>query len=327
VSALDFQLGVSDESVYGTIVTPTRFFDTYRNPDSITAEWGRIESEGMRPGQRVARSDRFAAYPIGASGDLEVEPLTRGFGFWLKHMLGAVTTTAGAAGEVNTHRATMGDLFGKSFTCQVGRPFNPSGTVQPFTYFGGKVTKWELSNSVEKLLVAKLSCDFQGEDVATALATASYPASAQVLSWAGAAVTIAGAAFEPSDISVSVDSGAKTDRRYLRGSALKREPVEQMRDVEFKMTAAFDGLSERNRVASATTAGALASIVATWTGPVREGTSTFPLLRVTIPAGRFDKFDLKGGPAPMEETLTGKAMWDGTNSPVTIDYLSMDATP
>lgn len=326
MTALDFQLGAADESTYGTIATPVRFFDTYRNPDSITAEWGRVESEGMRPGQRTARADRFAAYPMGASGDLEVEPLTRGFGFWLKHMLGTVVTTAGAAGEVNTHRATMGDLFGKSFTAQIGRPFNPSGTVQAFTYPGGKVTSWELSNTVEELLVCKLSCDFQTEDTATALAAASYPASANVLSWAGATVTIAGSAFEASDFSVSVNSNTKTDRRFLRGSALKREPVEAMREIEFKMTAAFDTLAQRNRVASSTAAGAVAAIVATWTGPVQEGTSTFPLLRVTIPAGRFDEFSISGGPDPMEQSLTGKGVWDGTNSPVSIDYLSLDAT-
>lgn len=327
MTALDFQLGAADETAYATAVTPARFFDTYRNPDGITAEWGRVESEGMRPGQRTARSDRFAVYPMGASGDLEVEVLTKGFGFWLKHMLGAVTTTAGAVGEVNTHTATMGDLQGKSFTAQVGRPFNPSGTVQPFTYPGGKVTSWKLANSVEELLVCTLSCDFQTEDTATALAVASYPTGAQSLSWAGGVVTVGGTAFDVSEVSVSVNNNMKTDRRYIRGSALKREPIEGLREVEFSMTAAFDSLTQRNRVASATSAGALAAIVGTWTGPVMEGTSTFPLLRVTIPAGRFDGFSVSGGPEPLEQELTGKGLWNGTDSPVTLEYLSLDAAP
>jgi hypothetical protein len=327
VSALDFQLGAADETTYATAVTPARFFDTYRNPDGINAEWERLESQGMRPGQRTARSDRFAVYPKGASGDLEVEVLTKGFGFWLKHMLGAVATTAGAVGEVNTHTATMGDLQGKSFTAQIGRPFNPSGVVQPFTYPGGKVTSWELANSVEELLVCTLSCDFQTEETATALAVASYPSGANSLSWAGGAVTVGGTAFEASEISVSVNNSMDVDRRFLRSTALKREPIEGMREVEFSMTAAFDSLAQRNRVASATAAGALAEIVATWTGPVQEGATTTPLLRVRIPAGRFDGFSVSGGPDPMTQELTGRGVWNGTASPVTLEYLSLDATP
>lgn len=328
MTALDFQLGVADEgATYATTTTPTRFFDTFRNPDGISMEWGRVESEGMRPGQRTARSDRFAPYPMGASGDLEVEVLTKGFGFWLKYMLGSVATVAGAAGEVNTHTATMGDLQGKSFTAQIGRPFNPSGVVQAFTYPGGKVTSWELSNSVEEMLVCTLSCDFQTEDVATALAVASYPTGANSLSWAGGVVTIGGTAFDASEVSVSVNNNMKTDRRYIRGNALKREPIEGMREVEFSLTAAFDSLVQRNRVASASASGAVAAIVGTWTGPVQEGTSTTPLLRVTVPAGRFDEFSLSGGPDPMEQELTGKGLWNGTASPVTIEYLTMDATP
>lgn len=327
MSALDVQLGAGDESAYGTTVTPSRFFDTYRNPDGISAEWGRVDSAGMRPGQRTARSDRFVNYIKAASGDIEVEVLTKGFGFWLKHMMGAVTTVAGAAGEVNTHTATMGDLQGKSFTAQIGRPFNPSGQVQPFTLSGGKITSWELANSVEDFLICTLSCDFQAEDVATPLAAASYPAAAQSLSWVGGSVTIAGTPFDVSEFSLSVNNNMNVDRRYIRGNALKKEPVEGLREVEFKMTADFNDLTQRARVASATAAGALAEIVGTWTGPVQEGTTTTPLLRVRVPAARFDGFSVKGGPDPMTQELTGKGLWDGAASTVTIDYLSLDATP
>lgn len=325
MTALDFQLGVADETVYGTSVTPTRFFDTYTNPDGIKTKWGRVESQGIRPGQRVALSSRFAAYPMGASGDIKLEPLTKGFGFWLKYMLGTVTTVAGAAGDVNTHTAVMGSLQGKSFTAQLGLPFNPSGTVQPFTYPGGKVTGWELSNKVDELLACTLSCDFQTEDVVTALATASYPTAANIFSWAGGSVTVGGTAFEVSDVSVSVKNNQAVDRRYLRANPLKKEPIEALREVDFKATAAFDSLAQRNLVASATAAGAVAQVVLNWVGPIMEGTTTTPSLQVTVPACRFDDFSLKGGPAPLEQSLTGKGMWDGTNSPVTVVYKSLDA--
>lgn len=322
---LDYQLGVGTEAAYGTPVTPTRFFDTWTNPAAIEMSYGRVESAGMKVGQRTGRSDRFIPYPQGGSGDIEIEVLTKGFGFWLAHMLGSVATVAGAAGEVSTHTGTWGDTFGKSFTAQLGLPLNPSGTAQPMTYHGGKVTKWSLASKAEGLLVATLSCDFEDvDDTATALAVASYPTGANQLSWVKGEVKVAGVVVDVTEVEVSQDNGLNVDRRYLGASPLKKQPTDGRREVEFSLSADFDSLTQRNRVASATAAGAVAEIVGTWTGPVMEGTSTTPLLRVTLPAARLDKMKLSGGPDPLTQQLTGVGLDNGT-SPVRIEYLTMDA--
>lgn len=323
MSALNAQVGVAEETVFGTIVAPTRFPEF--NSESITATYARVESSGLRPG-RLYRSDtRFTTYIEGAEGDLEMEVGSKGFGLFLKHMLGSITTVAGPAGEVNTHTATPGSLDGKSLTVQVGRPFYTGSTVQPFTYAGGKVTSWELSNSNDGNLMATLSMDFATEDTATVLAAASYPTGLETFSWVGGSVTIAGTSFDVTEVSVTGDNALKTDRRFLRNNPAKKEQTgDDYRSGEFNLTADFDSLAQRARVASATAAGAMAEVRALWVGKTLAGTTTFPSLELVLNA-RFDSFEANvGGPEGVEQSLSG--MYLG-QSGISAIYKTLDATP
>ena len=314
MGALDHQLGIKDETVYGTAVTVDRFFEY--NSESVKASEGRTESDPLRVGQFVQRSDRYTPWYMGAAGTVQMDVLTKGFGIWLKHMLGAVVTTG--VGPY-THTGTMADLYGKSFTAQLARPLHPSGTVQPFTYAGGKVTSWTISNSVDAHLLLDLECDFASEATATALAAAAYPASMEPLSWVGGVVTVGGASFDVTEISIAGNNGLDTERRFIRGSSTKKEPTGARREVSFSMAADFDSLAQRNRVHTEVRADSLAEITGTWT----NGTSS---LAVTIPAGRFDDFEASaGGPEALSQSLSGVARYDGSNSPVRIVYTSGDA--
>jgi hypothetical protein len=81
-------------------------------------------------------------------------------------MLGAITTTTPATGTdpcVRLHTAKVGPLDGKSLTTQFGRS-NETGTVDPYTYSGGKLTEWELSMESNGVLGCKLSLDVAKED-------------------------------------------------------------------------------------------------------------------------------------------------------------------
>jgi hypothetical protein len=226
---------------------------------------------------------------------------------------------------VNTHTARPGDLDGKSLTVQVGRPFYTGTTVQPFTYAGGKVASWELSNSNDGNLMCTLSMDFATEDTATPLAAASYPTGIETFSWVGGLVTIAGTQFDVMEASVSGDNALNTDRRYLRNNPAKKEQVESdYRSGEFSLTADFDSLTQRNRVASATAAGAVAQVVLSWTGKTLAGTTTFPSLTVTL-NGRFDGFEANvGGPEAITQALSGTYLGA---SAIQIDYKTIDAAP
>lgn len=322
---LDHQIGFADESAYGTAATPTRFFEF--NSEGIEEAEGRTEGDPLRVGTHVRRSDRFTPWFSGAAGTIQMDVLTKGFGFFLKHMLGAVATTGPAETTVYTHTGTMGDLWGDSFTCQIGRPLNPGGTVQPFTYRGGKVTEWTLSNTVDANLLLELGVDFQQVATDTALATASYPSGMDNLTWAGAVVTVGGSQFDVSDISVRGNNNLNVDRRFLSGSTDKKEPVSSRRELEFTLSADFESMTQRNRAHAEAKADALAEIVATWTGPTLLGSTLYPKLVVTLPAGRFDAWSgAADGPDGITQELSGVGLFDGTNSPVTIAYSSADTT-
>jgi hypothetical protein len=326
MGALDHQLGVADESTYGTAVTPTRFFEY--DKEGIEESEGRTEGDPLRVGSHHVRHDRFTPYFEGASGSVEMAVLTKGFGFWLKHMLGSVATTGPAETTVYTHTGTEGELYGKSFTLQVNRPFHPTGTNQAFTYRGGKVTEWTLSNSVDENLMLELGMDFQQVDTTTALATASYPTNMDNFTWAGGVVNIGGSAYDVTEISVKGNNGLDTDRRQIRGNADKKEPTQSRAEASFSIKADFDSLAQRTRAHASTRAGALATITATWNGPTLLGSTLYPKLTATIPAARFDEW--KGateGADAIEQELSGVVRYNGTNSPISIAYSTADTTP
>jgi hypothetical protein len=323
VTTMNSQLGIVNEVTYGTPLTVTRFFEY--DSESVALQTGRVESPSLRSGTRVLRSDRFEPYRMGAAGNVVMPVPTKGFGIWLTHMLGGSSIGSVTDGnQTQTH--VVGPLLGDFFTMQIGKPFNPSGTVQPFTYHGCKVTGWTLSCDLDGFLTADIAIDAEDEDTSTALATASYPADFRCFSFTGAALTIASTSIEVRNFSVSGDNALDTNRRYLRNSALKKEPVENgMRTYEWSCTADFSDLTQYNRFSSATRAGAVAAIVATFDGPVAHAGTTLPRLEITIPVARFDDVSQNiSGPEALTQDISGVALFDGTNSPVSITYRTSD---
>lgn len=322
MSALNAQLSSVEESVFGTSPVTTRF-DEFVS-EKIVATYGRVESNGMRAGRLYKTEDRFVPYCIGAAGDIVLEPGSKGFGFWLRQMLGGTPVTTGTATGY-THTIVPADLIGRSFTAQIGRPFYVGSSVQAFTYAGGKVASWTLANAVNGNLLATLSCDFISESTAVALAAASYPTALQNFSWIGGTVTIGGTQVDVFDASLTGDNGLVTDRRYLRGSAVKKEQVQDdYRAGTFALKADFDSTAQRDRVASATAAGAIATIVLRWEAPtVIPGGAIKPSLTATITA-RLDKFEANvSGPASLDQALSGVYLG---SSALSIAYVTADAT-
>ncbi len=325
MSAMDHQLGVVNEVTYGTPVTVSRFFE-YES-ENISETYGRTEGDPLRVGSGFVRNDRFTPYVGGAAGTLQMTAMTKGFGFWLQHMMGAAATTGPAETSVYTHTGTEGSLVGKSFTAQVNRPFHPSGTNQAFTYSGGKVSKWTLSNSVDGNLLLDLDCDFQTWDTGIALATASYPSSMEPFSWVGGYVTIGGSNYDVTEFSLEVDNGLDVDRRQIRANPLKKEPTAARRSASFSISADFDSLVQRNRAAATTRAGALAAVTGVWRGPTLLGTTIYPEFSVSLAAARFDEWSgATEGTDAISQSLSGAVRYDGTTSPVVVTYKSADVT-
>ncbi len=320
------QLGVKAETTYGTGVTVDRFFEF--DSESLAVEVGRVESSAIRAGSRAMRSDRRVPYMMGAAGSFELPVLSKGFGFWLAQCLGTVTTGGPAETVVYTHTGTVGSLTGKMFTAQVGVPQAGGGTITPKTATGGKVKSFELSCAHGEPLKFSADCDFQNLEHSTALATASYPASTELLTFIGGSVTVGGTSVDVRSFNVKVDNGLAIDRRFIRASALKKEPVEAgHRKIDVELGLDFDSTTHQDRVLAATAAGAQAQVVLTCQGLTTIGSTLKPTVTITIPVVMFDgDTPTVGGPDLVSESIKGMGLSDGTNSPITIAYRSLDTT-
>lgn len=323
-TSFDAYAGFADETTYGTAATVDHFHEFTK--EGLAGKYERIESAALRAGSKVLRADRFVPNPKGAEGDFEFEVENQGLAFWLKYMVGPATQSGTA--PAFTYKAGVGDLNGKSFTAQIGR-VGRSGTLDPYTYEGGKVTSWELSNSVDGLLMLTLNMDFAHEVVpdgtqtgAFAAQTPTFPDDAVLLSYIGGTITIGGVTFKASEVSVKGDNGLKTDSYYI-GTTDKREPLESDQrkyDVTFKGD--YEDSSMAKRVASVAAAGALATAKFEWATPDGQHKVT-----IDIPALRFDESKVNvDGPGFPEQNVTavGLAPTDGT-SPLTITVVTPDA--
>jgi hypothetical protein len=323
------QFGMKKEATYGTAVAVDKFFEMTK--EDIKGEYTRIQSEGLGA-TLVDRSDRFGVIRKGASGGMDMEVMTKNFGYWLEHMMGTFVGTADTpVVGANSWVATIGNLTGKGFTAQVGKP-QQDGTIKPFTYPGGKITGFEFSNAVDQLLTVRLDMAFK-EEVVTgtgpfALQAAQYPA-IEVFTWAGGLITVGGTERDVYDCSVKVDNALKLDNYVIRKGAVKPEPKQDgKRKIDWSVRVPFTDMADFNRIAADTAAGAIASLVLQWEAATPITGTTYPMLKLEIPVARFDEgLPEVAGPSELETTLSGVGLYDGTNSALTITYVTSDTPP
>lgn len=159
-SAITAQLGCSEEVSYGTPLAPTRWFP-FVPPIGIKYDSKALESESVYAGRRAEMEAQRAVGGVAVGGPLNFELMDKNTGLLLKHCLGGVSTTGPNLGFYD-HTFTMGELTGKSLCWQAGKTQSGDGTVQPFTWSGGKVVSWELAGEANK--IAKLAIEFLFKD-------------------------------------------------------------------------------------------------------------------------------------------------------------------
>lgn len=325
---LDAQFGYKAESTWGTAVAVTSFVEF--SQESLRPNYQLLTGTGFRPGARAVRSDRTVRGGMtGLTGSVTWQLLSKGgsnISGLLAAVLGEVSSTTSATDSVYTHTGTYGNLAGDSLTLQVCRP-DTSGTVQPFTYAGCKAGGLTLRNSLDGILEATLDvAHAKTETTATSLASASYTASAELFSWVGGGLTIAGSSVNVTDISLSVRNAYKI-RRFIGGT--QAEPLENgIREATCAITMEFEDLTELNYVRAATVAAGQKKIVATWSAPTLAGVSAYPQIIATFEVAEFTgDYVSQNGQDMNMLTLNAVARYDGTNSPLKIEVKSTDSTP
>lgn len=309
------QLGVKTETTYNTAVTVDRFYEF--NSENLQYNKKTVVGMGLRAGGLLPRSQRRIVATTDVTGDFELDLPTRGLGMLLSYATGTVATPALVTTGVYTQTFTLADVYGKSFTAQVGVP-QYGGTVTAKTVTGCKISGFEISVANGDIAKGKFTVDAAGFTTSTSLATASYPLSGSVFHFAQGAVTLDGSAIANiRDFTVTVGNTLKTDRFNLGAAGIKSEQIlNGFRTISGSMTAEFTDTTLLAKFLADTTA----SIVVTLTGATISGAYT-DKLTITIPACKFNADTPNvSGPGTVDLAMSFDAYDDGTNAPLTIVF-------
>lgn len=337
-TGLDAQLMVKLETAYGTPVTVDKAYEF--NSEGLAWEPTWLEPSGLRVGTKFKRASRLVQSRQTVSGSIELEHATRNMGTLWKLALGSsVTTPTLVLGSAYKQVHVPGDFLGKSATIQVGRP-EPSGTVRPHTYAGCKVAGWEFSCSDGEYATLSLDIEGRSESTATALATASYVAGAEVFNFSQVTVlklggtattaagetTIASGVTVPgvvSGITISGENPMATERYGLGNAGLKNEPLENdIPTVTGTLSAEWDRTTFYDLFKANTTT----ALELKFEGSVISGTDKNTLSFI-LPAVKFKNVAPSvDGPDVIQADVDFEAYSDETNPVIQVKLISADST-
>jgi hypothetical protein len=310
--SLDASIGIGAESAYGTAATTTKGYEGHADSWKTTRDF--IESVGFRKGLQTARADRRNIVNMGGDGELEVDLLDGGVNDGAGHITHTFTTS--------THTTAP------SFTAQMIRP-TTDNTLVAYTHVGCMATGWTLTAETEKPVTFDAKFDFQ--DVTHSATEASflpvlYPEDARAYDWTSVALTLKRAdgtavTLDASKFSLSGDLGLNTERRFLRGSSLKKKPVRAaVPTYEGSLEGDFGG--DAVKLYEAFLAGEIISITATLTG-VTPGTSVkfeTPAVQLTGESPVASVDDLTKITLPFRVLDPG----DDTTAAIKVTYVEVD---
>lgn len=337
-SGLDAQIGFGQEVTWGTAVTPTRFLEF--NSESLKFDPTFLEPSALRAGTKYKRAGRVVQSRTSVSGDFTVELNTLGMGMLVKNMLGSnVIATTLISGSAYKQIHTPGDFRGKGLTVQVGRPEPASGTVQPFTYAGCKVSGWDFDMKDNDYATLKLTVDGKSETTATALATASFLSGGTAYNFSQASLKLGGTAATATgettitggvaastiitDFSLSGKVPMATDRFGLGNAGQKAEQLENgIPTITGKLGAEF-GKTEFYDVFRANTTFALQFDL---TGPLIAAGQNY-LFSIILPAVKLKgAAPVVSGPDIVQMSTDFEVYSDETNPVIQVKIVSTEAT-
>jgi len=315
---LDAQFGMKKEVTYGTAVVPDRFYmftgSAHSDGKSV------VQGVGLKPGARVAQSDRRTIPYRSAAGSLDLEVPSKGLGVLWEGCMGASTSTLVSAG-LYQQVFSFADVM-PSYTVQYG--VWDGSAVSPYTYAGCQIGSWTL-NCPEGNIV-NMTLNWVGKSLSTAgsVAAASYPASSSLFTFAHAAFYVGGTLTAPTttvmgsatgsalatvkNFSLSVDNALK-DGPQVGGLPTARKPG--LRAITGTVNVEYDGNTLRDAIIADT------SLVLVVT--LTNGTD---VLQVIVPEARLN------GNLPTangSERIAHDLAFEGLTSNLTVAVRTADA--
>lgn len=282
----DCSVGLGVESVYGTAVARTRWFEFL--DESFNFVKNVKQGVGLRVGSRVARSGRRVVASAEGSGDLTIEAVTKGLGLLWQLGLGSGTSTLVSAG-LYQQVFTLGDAM-PSATIQKGIP-RADGTVDAYTFTGCMVESLTIDCPNADNVKVKTSWNAKDMTTATAYTAPSYATGPSVFTFAHGAVysgaltaptaTALGSAATPvasiRSGSITIKHNLKTDRYNCGGGGRKEKPFAGVREISGSMVAEYADTAFRDAIVNDTSM----TLVKTFTAGA-------DVLQIVIPDVRFD---------------------------------------
>ena len=282
----DCSVGLGIESVYGTAVARTRWFEFL--DESFNFVKNVKQGVGLRVGSRVARSGSRVVASAEGSGDLTIEAVTKGLGLLWQLGLGSGTSTLVSAG-LYQQVFTLGDVM-PSATIQKGIP-RADGTVDAYTFTGCMVESLTIDCPNADNVKVKTSWNAKDMTTATAYTAPSYATGPSVFTFAHGAVysgaltaptaTALGSAATPvasiRSGSITIKHNLKTDRYNCGGGGRKEKPFAGIREISGSLVAEYADAAFRDAIVNDTSM----TLVKTFTAGA-------DVLQIVIPDVRFD---------------------------------------
>lgn len=276
-SILDSAVLVGRETTYGTPAALARAYEAQADTFKRSQEY--MESVGMRGGFHTNRSDRRVQVNMGGEGTITSDFLEVGMGQVLQACFGTTAEAVVTGTAYKQTHTTASDEPGDSYTVQVQRA-DVGATLRNFTYHGCVVTGWSFKQAVNDFLKMEWKFDAEDVDTSTGAGTPTYPDGAP-MHWVMCGLTWGGSAIVVNDFELNGDLGLKTDRRFLRSSALKKKPLRaSLPSFEGSMSGEFESLA----VYADFVSGVERELIATWVGSQIATTGSYHTLKLTMPA-------------------------------------------
>ena len=282
----DCSVGLGIESVYGTAVARTRWFEFL--DESFNFVKNVKQGVGLRVGSRVARSGSRVVASAEGSGDLTIEAVTKGLGLLWQLGLGSGTSTLVSAGRYQ-QVFTLGDVM-PSATIQKGIP-RADGTVDAYTFTGCMVESLTIDCPNADNVKVKTSWNAKDMTTGAAYTAPSYATGPSVFTFAHGAVysgaltaptaTALGSAATPvasiRSGSITIKHNLKTDRYNCGGGGRKEKPFAGIREISGSLVAEYADAAFRDAIVNDTSM----TLVKTFTAGL-------DVLQIVIPDVRFD---------------------------------------
>jgi len=335
---LDCSIGLAEESVYGTGVTPDHFLEF--TSEALDANLEFSQGEGMRVGSRVARADRRDIAKIAPGGTIELEAATKGLGLILKAAFGGATNTViptkSAYQQVFTP-ATTDPLA--SYTIQKGIPPVGGGATIAHTFLGAVCDSIEFtadSGGIVKIVTEWLAKELKTD---VTYASPSYPSSLKLFTFVHGAIylnsgtltaptttdlgSITGSALANiNKFSVKWANGLDTEGFNLGGAGMRsRKNVLGAGVLDGSITAEFTDVTLRDAYLN----NSALSMVLTFTRPETIDTGVNPVLQIIIPSLRLEgELPKSNAGGVITQSINFTGLDNLSNAPIYVVYRTAD---